>query len=204
MTLLHRLGSIVRWLVHRNRAEQDLHDEVQAFVDMNAFQGSGGSALLFVLRTDVPPASVVDRVRRAVRDVLPNVPVSKVTTLAEQVDASILPERMIAMLSELFGVVAAVLVAIGLYGLLAYTVTRGIHEIGIRMAIGATSRDVIRMVLTSAIGLVAAGLSIGVPIALWMKGYATSVLAILASTQAEAPITLPVDSIVPAPPCQDR
>jgi ABC-type antimicrobial peptide transport system permease subunit len=85
-----------------------------------------------------------------------------------------------------------------LYGLLAYTVTRRINEIGIRMAIGATSRDVIRMVLTSALGLVTAGLVIGVPVALWMKGYATSVLAILAAAQAQAPITLPVESAAPA------
>ena len=150
-----------------------------------------------MLRTGVPPMSVVADVRRAVRDVLPNVPVAKVTTLAEQVDASILPERLIAMLSGLFGVLAAMLVAIGLYGLLAYTVTRRINEIGIRMAIGATNRDVISMVLTSALGLVFAGLIIGIPIALWTKGYASTVLAVVAATQAEAPVTLPVDTIVP-------
>ena len=177
---------------------QDLHETPPRTIYMNAFQGTGGNALMFVLRTDLPPMSVVDRVRRALREVLPNVPVSKVTTLAEQVDASILPERMIAMLSELFGGGAAVLVAIGLYGLLAYTVTRRIHEIGIRMAIGATSRDVVRMVLTSALALVTAGLLIGVPISLWMKGYATSVLAVLASSQAQAPIALPVESAAPA------
>ena len=78
-------------------------------------------------------------------------------TLADQVDASILPERMIAMLSALFGVTAAILVAIGLYGLLAYTVTRRINEIGIRIAIGATSRDVIWMVLRNGLGLVGVG-----------------------------------------------
>ncbi|OLB60914.1 MAG: hypothetical protein AUI11_11915 [Acidobacteria bacterium 13_2_20CM_2_66_4] len=176
---------------------QDLHETPPRTIYVNAFQGSGGTSLIFVLRTDVPPMSVVADVRRAVRDVLPNVPVSKVTTLAEQVDASILPERLIAMLSGLFGVLAAILVAIGLYGLLAYTVTRRINEIGIRIAIGATSRDVIRMVLTSALGLIIAGLIIGVPAALWTKGYAASVLAIVAATQAEAPIMLPVDTIVP-------
>ena len=176
---------------------QDLHETPPRTIYVNAFQGSGGTSLIFVLRTDVPPMSVVADVRRAVRDVLPNVPVSKVTTLAEQVDASILPERLIAMLSGLFGLLAAILVAIGLYGLLAYTVTRRINEIGIRIAIGATSRDVIRMVLTSALGLVIAGLIIGVPAALWTKGYAASVLAIVAATQAEAPIMLPVDTIVP-------
>jgi ABC-type antimicrobial peptide transport system permease subunit len=153
--------------------------------------------MTFVLRTDVPPMSVVGDVRRAVHDVLPSVPVAKVTTLTEQVDASILPERLIAMLSVLFGIVAATLVAIGLYGLLAYTVTRRINEIGIRMALGATSRDVIGMVLAGALGLVGTGLIIGVPIALWAKGYASRVLAIVAATQVEGPVTLPLGNAVP-------
>jgi len=104
---------------------------------------------------------------------------------------------LIAMLSVLFGMVAATLVAIGLYGLLAYTVTRRINEIGIRMALGATSRDVIGMVLTGALGLVGTGLVIGVPIALGAKGYASRVLAILAAAQARGPVTLSADITVP-------
>jgi predicted permease len=174
----------------------DLHETPPRTIYMNASQGSGGT-MTFVLRTDVPPMSVVADVRRAVHDVLPSVPVAKVTTLTEQVDASILPERLIAMLSVLFGIVAATLVAIGLYGLLAYTVTRRINEIGIRMALGATSRDVIGMVLAGALGLVGTGLIIGVPIALWAKGYASRVLAIVAATQVEGPVTLPLGNAVP-------
>jgi len=175
----------------------DLHETPPRTIYLNAFQGSGATNVTFVLRTDVSPMSVVADVRRVVHDVLPTVPVATVTTLADQLDASILPERLIAMLSGLFGVLAAMLVALGLYGLLAYTVTRRINEIGVRMAVGATSRDVIRMVLTSALGLVGTGLIIGVPIALWMTGYASKVLAIVAATQANAPVTMPVDTTVP-------
>jgi putative ABC transport system permease protein len=173
----------------------DLHETPPRTIYMNAFQGSG--PWIFVLRTDVPPMSVVPHVRSIVYDTLPNVPIAKITTLVEQVDASILPERLIAMLSGLFGALAAMLVAIGLYGLLAYTVTRRVKEIGLRIAIGATGRDVIGMVLTSALGLVSVGLIIGVPMALWMKGYAVNVLATLAATQVEAPIILPVNLVVP-------
>ena len=175
----------------------DVHDAPPRTIFMNAFQSGLSANGRFVLRTGVQPMSVVADVRRAVRDVLPNVPIAKVTTLAEQVDASILPERLVAMLSSLFGVLAALLLAIGLYGLLAYTVTRRLNEIGIRIAIGATSRDVTRMVLTTALRLVAAGLIVGVPIALWTKGYAASVLAVMAANQAEMPVTLPVDATVP-------
>ena len=174
----------------------DLHETPPRTVYSNAAQGNATN-LKFVLRTDVPPMTVAASVQRAVHEVMPGVPVTSVTTLAEQVDASILPERLIAMLSVLFGIVAATLVAIGLYGLLAYTVTRRINEIGIRMALGATSRDVIEMVLAGALGLVGTGLLIGVPIALAAKSYASRVLAIVAANEAMAPVTLPSDITVP-------
>ena len=90
-------------------------------------------------------------------DVLKTVRVAKVTTMDDQVNASIIPERLIAMLSGFFGGLGALLAAIGLYGLLAYTVTRRTSEIGVRMALGATEGNVTRMVLTSALGLVVRG-----------------------------------------------
>jgi predicted permease len=173
----------------------DLHETPPRTIYMNAFQDSG--PWIFVLHTDVPPMSLVPQVRRIVHDTLPNVPIGTITTLAEQIDASILPERLIAMLSALFGALAAMLVAIGLYGLLSYTVTRRLREIGLRIAIGATRRDVIGMVLTSALGLVAVGITVGVPAAFWMKGYAVNVLAAVAATQVEAPAILPVNPLVP-------
>jgi putative ABC transport system permease protein len=175
----------------------DLHETPPRTVYMNAFQGSRDASAIVVLRTDVRPMAVAAAVRRTAGEVLPIVPVAKITTLAEQVDASILPERLIAMLSALFGILAALLVAIGLYGLLAYTVSQRISEIGIRIAFGATSRDVTWMVLRNALGFVSAGLLIGVPIALRAKGYASNLLVTVASTQARAPITLPVDTTVP-------
>ena len=130
--------------------------------------------LEFALRTTVPPTAVAGAVRSAVRDVLKTVQVAKVTTLNDQVNASIVTERLIATLSGLFGALGAGLTAVGLYGLLAYTVARRIKEIGIRMALGATERDVMRMVLTSALGLVSAGVVVGVPIVFWIRRVAAS------------------------------
>jgi ABC-type antimicrobial peptide transport system permease subunit len=102
--------------------------------------------------------------------------VTRVTTLAAQVDASIVPERLMAMLSAFFGAVGALLAAIGLYGLVAYTVARRTREIGLRMALGATRGNVMRAVLADALRLVAIGLVAGAPLALWGKRLAAAML----------------------------
>ena len=133
-------------------------------VYLNAFQ-EPAVPQQFSLRTNVRPEAVAGDVRRAVRDVLPTVTVARVTTMTEQVDASMIPERLIAMLSGFFGALGALLAAIGLYGLLAYTVARRTSEIGIRMALGATPRDVLAMVHKSALALAGAGVAVGVPLA---------------------------------------
>ena len=102
--------------------------------------------------------------------------------LAAQMDASIVPERLTATLSALFGALGSLPVAIGIYGLLAYTVSRRTNEIGVRMALSATRRDVIRMVLADALWMAGAGLVIGVPLAIWSRTFAASLIAGLPAT----------------------
>jgi predicted permease len=153
----------------------DMRDPALRFVYFNMFQ-SGRDFSHFALRTAVDPAAVAGEVRRVVRASLKTVPVVDVKTLAEQVDASIVPERLMAMLSGLFGALGAVLAAIGLYGLLSYTVARRTNEIGIRMALGATESAMSRMVLGDALRMVCAGLAIGAPMALWGKSFAASLI----------------------------
>ncbi len=164
----------------------DLHGPAPRTIYLSAFQTERVPSQ-FSLRTNVNPAAVADEVRRSVHILLPMVPVKRVTTLAGQVDASIVPERLLAAIAELFGGLAAVLAGIGIYGLLAYTVARRIHEIGIRMALGATREAVIRMVLGSALRMVGAGLAIGAPAALWSKSLAASLIQ-----------DLPAGSLIPA------
>jgi putative ABC transport system permease protein len=147
----------------------------------NTFQ-EGRPASEFVLRTSIEPAAVAGTVRRTVRDLLKTVPVAKVTTLSDQVDASIVPERLIATLSGWFGALGLLLAAIGLYGLLAYTVARRINEIGIRMALGATRGHVTRMVLGDALGMVLAGMAIGAPLSFWARRFATTLIPDLAAS----------------------
>jgi len=127
---------------------------------------SRGSTTLS-LRTDVNPIAVAADARRIVNEVAGPDAVRRVITLAEQVDAALVPERLMAILAAFFGVVGALLAAIGLYGLLAYTVARRTREIGVRMALGATGSDVTWMILRSALTLVLAGFALGAPLAFW-------------------------------------
>ncbi len=130
----------------------------------------------FQLRTNGNPESVAGTVRHIVRSVLKAVPVTRITTLADQVDSNIVPERLMATLSEFFGVVGAALAGIGLYGLLAFTVARRTNEVGVRLALGATASDVRRLVLRDALGMVCAGLVAGALIVFGSRPLATSLV----------------------------
>jgi len=164
---------------------RDIREATSRTIYMNAFQ-EGHVFSLFALRTSIDPGAVSPEVRRAVREALKTVTVSKITTLAEQVDASIVPERLMTTVSELFGALGALLAAIGLYGLLAYTVARRTNEIGVRMALGATPGRVTRMVLRDALGMLTVGVAAGALGAVWAKRFAASLIA-----------GLPVASVAP-------
>jgi predicted permease len=109
------------------------------------------------LRTRGNPGDMFTTVRQAVRQVDPNVPVYDMRTLNEQVDHSLVTERLMALLSAVFGGLATVLAAMGLYGVMAYAVARRTREIGIRMALGAQRSSVVWLVMREVLLLAARG-----------------------------------------------
>jgi ABC-type antimicrobial peptide transport system permease subunit len=102
---------------------------------------------------------------QSLAEVDPNLTMTSVRTMKEQVDLSFDQERAVASLAGLFGVVALLLAAVGLYGVTAYTVAQRTQEIGIRMALGADPAKVVRLVLRGAFRRVVIGLILGVPLA---------------------------------------
>ena len=95
----------------------------------------------------------------------PHVPLVGLQTMSEQIAVSLRTERLVAGLSAVFGGLATLLAAIGLYGVMAYTVTRRTREFGLRVAFGALQRDIIWLVMRDVLILIAAGLAVGVPLA---------------------------------------
>lgn len=111
-------------------------------------------------------AKTVTLLRDALRAKFPDTPVqAEFLTLSEQVQRTLIQERMLAALGACFGLLALTLAAVGLYGLLAYTVARSTSEIGIRMALGAQRTEVLGLVLRSALRLLAFGIALGIPAA---------------------------------------
>lgn len=120
----------------------------------------------FAVRYSGQESLIVPAVQRAIAEVNPNIPIASVSSLAEQVDESTANERLIARLSAFFGLLAAFLVCIGIYGLLSYAVARRTSEIGVRMALGAKRSNVLWLILREILVLVAIGVALGIPVAL--------------------------------------
>jgi hypothetical protein len=102
------------------------------------------------IRAAGDPVNIIGEVRRAVYEIDPKLPVTNVTTLQAQVNDSVGQQRLISGLTGLFGILALVLTAVGLYGSVAYNVIRRTHEIGIRVALGAKRSDVLGLIVGQA------------------------------------------------------
>src|SRR5829696_9036141 len=116
---------------------------------------------VFEVRTAGNPTATVATVRSVVREIEPNLPVQNVKTQVEQADETMRMERLFAKLLTLFALLAQQLAAIGLFGVLAYTVTQRTHEIGIRMALGANRGNVLKMIVRQGMTLAVLGVILG-------------------------------------------
>ncbi len=135
----------------------------QVFVPLSQSNFPAGAA--FYVRTSIDSARMFSAVRKKIRALDGSVPVFDLKTLDRQLDETLGTERLIAALAGAFGVLATVLAAIGLYGVMAFVVARRTKEIGLRMALGAAQGRVVWMVLRESLGMLGAGLAVGVPAA---------------------------------------
>jgi ABC-type antimicrobial peptide transport system permease subunit len=148
-----------------------LREQIPRQVFTPSVQGNFVTGMNVYVRTSLDPSQMYTAIRRAVGELDATLPVYDLRTMDEQIDRSLVTERMIAMLSVVFGLVATLLAAVGLYGVMAYSVSRKTREIGIRMALGALSRSVVWMVMREVLVLIGAGVAIGAGAAVVLTRY---------------------------------
>lgn len=153
----------------------------------------GKSSTAFYIRTTSSSKAAFQNIQATVKNLAPNVPVSQMKTLETQLDQTLLTERLIALLSAGFGLLATLLAAIGLYGVMAFVVARRTKEMGVRMALGAKPSSVVWLVMREVLTLLAIGLVVGVPSAMALgKFVSTQLYGIQASDPTVVGITLAV------------
>jgi predicted permease len=135
-----------------------------------------GSGVNFALRTRGSPAPLIGAVREAVRQADPNLPIIGISTQAETIDRLLAQERIVAQLAGFIGLLALLLACTGLFGLLSHEVGTRTREIGIRMALGARSADVLRLVLGTGLVVATLGLALGAAAAFGVTRYLKSIL----------------------------
>jgi predicted permease len=155
---------------------RSMREEPTPQLFVSYLEGNDVDGLAFYVRTTVDPDKMPALLTKTVRDVDPNLPVTGLRSLEGVVSSSLTNERLVASLSGAFSLLATVLAAVGLYGVMAYSVLRRTREIGIRVALGAATGTVIWRVFREAGTLVIAGLAIGLPMAWWLTRYVQSQL----------------------------
>ena len=143
------------------------------------------------VKTSGDPHSLIHPVRAEITALDPNLAVFNAETMQEHVDKSLLLPRLSALLLGVFGAIGLTLAAIGLYGVMSYSVRRRTREIGIRMALGAEPGKVLRMVLVQGLAVTAVGLAIGLALAVALGRFAASLLYGISGTDLVTFLTVP-------------
>jgi predicted permease len=179
--------------VVRDSRFSTLRDEIPRFVYTPYAQQEIVDAMTFYVRTGPDAGGLAAAARQVVQRLDPNLPIFDLKTMEAQVDESLFLERLVASLSLIFGALATVLAAVGLYGVMSYTVSRRTREIGIRMALGAARTSVLWMVLREVAVMAAGGIVLGVPVAIALSRFVRSQLYGLSPTD---PVTLAVATVI--------
>lgn len=156
------------------------------------------ASVTFEVSAGVPSATLVPEIRALLAGVDPRLSMADVKTLAEQIDESLVQERLVSVLSSCFGALALILACIGLYGVMSYAVARRKGEIGIRMALGAAKRNVFRMVIGLGLRLTVIGLAIGTAAALILARLLASFSQLLYGVRVDDPLTILTVSLLMA------
>jgi ABC-type antimicrobial peptide transport system permease subunit len=140
---------------------ENMREEIPYELYLPWIQQDWVGSMTIYARTGAAPLSFIGTLRNAVREVDAGVPIYGIRTVDKQVETSLVTERLLASLSTVFGALATLLAAVGLYGVMAFMVTRRTREIGIRMALGAGVRSVVWLIMREVLMLAATGLAIG-------------------------------------------
>jgi predicted permease len=154
----------------------NLREDAPRQVYIPQAQNLGNSGAVVYLRTARNPAALIASVRATLHSMDPNLPIYEMRTLEDQADRNLLTERMIAALAAGFGTLATILAMIGLYGVMSFTVARRTREIGIRVSLGAQSKNVLSLMMREIVILIVIGIAIAVPAYLAVAGYIRSQL----------------------------
>ncbi len=190
-----KIVGVVKHVKHYGPSEEG---RVELFRPFNQFAIAPDSPLLrgqplnyprsmsLAVRANADPVALTNSIRGAVREIDPDLPVSFVQTMNEIVAQTISPQKFATWMLGLFASVALLLAALGIYGVMAYSVTQRTHEIGIRMALGAKRADVLRMILGQGMRLTLIGVGIGIVGAF---GVTRALSTMLFGVKATDPIT---------------
>jgi len=152
--------------------------------------------LSMVIRTPLALATVMPEIKSAVYGAGSGQPVYDVQTMEEILSRSMMSQRFPTILLGAFGVLALLLASIGIYGVVSYLMTQRVHEIGIRLALGAERRDVLSLVLGQGLRMAVAGIAIGIAAALVLARLLSSFSQLLFGVRSNDPLTLAVVSLV--------
>jgi putative ABC transport system permease protein len=146
-----------------------------------------------IVKSRNDPAALTAAIRHVVHSLDKDLPISGIATMEQLISNSVSTRRVTLILLGMFSALALVLAAIGIYGVISYSVAQRTHEIGIRMALGAQRRDVLRMVLTQGAKIAGAGMIIGIVLSF---GLARLIANLLFSVSAADPLTFAAVAIV--------